>query len=45
MPRPVHKFLARFEPTVWILLTRRAKNKGWSINRALNEAVKDATDE
>lgn len=45
MPRPVHKFLTRFEPTVWVLLQRRAKKKKWSINRTINEAIKDVTDE
>ncbi len=45
MRRPVHKFLARFDLTTWLLLKRRAKHKGWSVNRTLNEAVKDATDD
>ncbi len=45
MPKQVHKFLVRLEPTVWLLLQRRAKRKKWSLNRTINEAIKDVTDE
>ncbi len=45
MPRPVHKFLARFDLSTWALLVRRARLQRWSINRTIVEAVKDATDE
>lgn len=45
MPKPVHKFLVRFDLAVWALIVRRAREHKWSINRTINEGMKDVTDE
>jgi len=45
MSKPVHKFLTRFDLNVWVLIVQRAREKKWSINKTINEGMKDVTDE
>ncbi len=40
-----HAYLLRIETWLWLKIVARAAKKRWSINRTINEAIKDVTDE